>query len=53
MIRYCQEDLVVIDFTGQGPSTRKESKSKALFEEFDSLLVRGPRPVNSITTKSD
>ena len=26
---YCQSDLVVIEFTGHGPHTRKESKSKA------------------------
>ena len=53
MIHYCQEDLVVIEFTGQGPSTRIESKSKALAEDFDSFLVQGPQPVNAITTKSD
>ena len=34
MIHYCQEDLVVIEFTGQGPRTRKDSKSEALAEDF-------------------
>ncbi len=48
MINYCQRELVVIEITGQGPSTRKK-KSEALAEDF-SFLVRGPWPVNSITT---
>ena len=34
MIHYSQEDLVVIEFTGQGLSTRKVSKSEALAEDF-------------------
>ena len=38
MKHHCQEDLVVIEFTGQGPSNRKESKSEALAEDFDSVL---------------
>ena len=39
IIHYCQEDLGVIQFTGQGPSTRKDSKSEALAEDFESSLV--------------
>ena len=34
LIHYSQEDLVVIEFTGQGPSTRKASKSEALANDF-------------------
>ena len=33
---YCQSDLVVIEFTGRGPRTRKESKSEAKASDFDS-----------------
>ena len=50
---YCQSDMVVIVFTGRGPCTRKESKSSAIALDFDSFLVLGPWPVNSITTMSD
>ena len=53
MIHYCQEDLVVIEFTGQSPSTRNDSKSEANASDFESFLVQELRPVNSITTKSD
>ena len=45
---YCQSDLVVIEFTGRSPCTRRLLKSSAL----RSFLVLGPWPVNSITTKS-
>ncbi len=34
MIHYCQEDLVIIEFTGQGTHTRKDSKSEALAEDI-------------------
>ena len=50
---YCQSDLVVIEFTGRGLRTRKESKSSGKASDFDSFLVLGPPPVNYITTKSD
>ena len=53
MIHYCQEDLVVIEFTGQGPRTRKDSKSEALAEDFESFLLRGLWQVIYITTKSE
>ncbi len=34
MIHYCQEDLVVTEFTGQSPRTRKDLKFEALAEDF-------------------
>ena len=33
MIHYCQKELVVIEFTGRGPRTRKE-KSSAKASDF-------------------
>ena len=53
MKHYCQEDLVVIEINGKGTSIRKYSKSEALAEDFESFLIKGLRPVISITTKSE
>ena len=57
MIHYSQEDLVVIEFTDQGPSTKSEDL--ALAEDFESFLVQRPpwgytnKPKNTLNGHCD